>query len=198
MPDAVPAGMPPGVPAELKAALVDHLLKHSVRRGDFTLKSGKKSPYFLDSKQTACRPDGMLLVARAALAVIPDEATAIGGLTMGADPVAYTTAVYAATVGRGLKCFAVRKEVKDHGGGGRVAGALDPGDKVVLTEDTASRGVSILEAADVVRAEGAEPVLMLTLVDRGGTAAGHAADAGIPFVALVTAPDLGFDYDAPA
>jgi orotate phosphoribosyltransferase len=67
----------------------------------------------------------------------------------------------------------------------------------VLTEDTASRGVSILEAAEAVRAEGAEPILMLTLVDRGGTAAGYAAEAGIPFVALVTAPDLGFDYDGP-
>ncbi len=178
------------------AALVEHLLKHSVRRGDFTLKSGKKSPYFLDSKQTACRPDGMLLVARAALAVIPDDATAIGGLTMGADPVSYAIAVYAATVGRALKTFSVRQEAKDHGIVGRIAGALDPGDKVVLTEDTASRGVSILEAAEVVRAEGAEPVLMLALVDRGGTAAGYAAEAGIPFIALVTAPDLGFPYDS--
>ncbi len=181
--------------SDVKQQLIAHLLKHSTRRGDFTLKSGKKSPYFLDSKQTACRPDGMLLVAQAALEVIPTEATAIGGLTMGADPIAYTTAVYAATRGRSLKCFSVRKEVKDHGGGGRIAGALDPGDKVVLTEDTASRGVSILEAAEAVRAFGAEPILMLTLVDRGGTAAAYAEEAGIPFVALVTAPDLGFDYD---
>src|SRR5689334_22640513 len=110
-------------------ALIEHLLKHSVRTGDFTLKSGKKSPYFLDSKQTACRPDGMLLVAKAALEVIPAEATAIGGLTMGADPVAYAVAVYAATVGRSLKSFSVRKEAKDHGIVGRIAGALDPGDK---------------------------------------------------------------------
>jgi orotate phosphoribosyltransferase len=57
--------------------------------------------------------------------------------------------------------------------------------------------VSIAEAAEAVRAEGAEPILMLALVDRGGTAAGYAAAAGIPFVALVTAPDLGFDYDGP-
>jgi orotate phosphoribosyltransferase len=176
-------------------ALVEHLLKHSVRTGDFTLKSGKKSPYFLDSKQTACRPDGMLLVARAALEVIPAEAAAIGGLTMGADPVAYAVAVYAATVGRNLKSFSVRKEAKDHGIVGRIAGALDPGDKVVLTEDTASRGTSILEAATAVRDFGAEPILMLALVDRGGTAAGYAEEAGIPFVALVTAPDLGFEYD---
>lgn len=182
--------------SEIKQQLIEHLLKYSVRTGDFTLKSGKKSPYFLDSKQTACRPDGMLLVAQAALEVIPAEATAIGGLTMGADPVAYTTAVYAATVGRSLKSFSVRKEAKDHGIVGRIAGALDPGDKVVLTEDTASRGTSILEAAEAVRAFGAEPILMLTLVDRGGTAEAIATEAGIPYAALVTAPDLGFAFDS--
>ncbi len=181
--------------SSVKQQLIDHLLKHSVRTGDFTLKSGKKSPYFLDSKQTACRPDGMLLVAQAALEVIPAEATAIGGLTMGADPVSYTTAVYAATVGRNLKSFSVRKEAKDHGIVGRIAGALDPADKVVLTEDTASRGTSILEAAEAVREFGAEPILMLTLVDRGGTAEAIAREAGIAYAALVTAPDLGFAYD---
>jgi orotate phosphoribosyltransferase len=181
---------------DVKAQLVEHLLKHSVRTGDFTLKSGKKSPYFLDSKQTACRPDGMLLVGQAVLALVPPEATAIGGLTMGADPVSYATAVYGATVGRPLKAFSVRQQAKDHGIVGRIAGALDPGDKVVLTEDTASRGTSILDAATAVRDFGAEPILMIALVDRGGTAAGHAADAGIPYLAVVTAPDLGFEYDS--
>jgi len=178
-----------------RAALIAHLLAHSVRTGDFTLKSGKKSPYFIDSKQTACRPDGILLVAEAVLGLVPDDATAIGGLTMGADPIAYATATYAAMRGRELKVFSVRKEVKDHGGGGRIAGALDAGDKVVLTEDTTSRGTSILEAALAVRAAGADPILMLALVDRGGTAAAVAADAGIPFAAVVTGPDLGFAYD---
>ena len=115
---------------------------------------------------------------------------------MGADPVSYATAAYAATVGRSLKAFAVRKEAKDHGIVGRIAGALDPGDKVVLTEDTASRGTSILEAATAVRDFGAEPILMIALVDRGGTAAGYAAKAGIPYVAVITAPDLGFAYDS--
>ena len=106
--------------------LVAHLLAHSVRRGDFVLKSGRRSSWFIDSKQTVCRPGGMLLVAEAMLRVIPDDATAIGGLTMGADPVAFVTAAVAATRGRHLKAFSVRKEAKDHGGGGRIAGALDP------------------------------------------------------------------------
>ncbi|MEI8051724.1 MAG: orotate phosphoribosyltransferase, partial [Actinomycetes bacterium] len=118
-----------------REALRAHLLAHSVRTGDFTLKSGKKSTWFIDSKQTICRPEAMLLVARSIIALLPDDATAIGGLTMGADPVAFIAAGVAATEGRPLKAFSVRKEAKDHGGGGRIAGALDPGDRVVITED---------------------------------------------------------------
>ncbi|MEA3078272.1 MAG: orotate phosphoribosyltransferase [Actinomycetota bacterium] len=179
-------------------ALVRHLLEHSVRTGDFVLKSGKRSNWFIDAKQTSCRPDGMLLVADALLAVLPDDITAIGGLTMGADAVAFCTAGIAATRGRGLKAFSVRKEVKDHGGGGRIAGALEPGDRVVLTEDAVTRGTSLLEAAAVVREAGAVAALIVTVVDRGGTCEAMAAAEGIPFKALVTAPDLGFPYEGGA
>lgn len=175
--------------------LLEHLKEHSVRTGDFTLKSGRKSSWFIDSKQTVCRPGGMLLVATAVLETIPEEVTAIGGLTMGADPVAFVTAGVAAAQGRNLKAFSVRKEAKDHGGGGRIAGALDPGDKVVITEDTVTRGVSLLEAARAVREAGAEPVLLVAVVDRGGTCAEMAAAEGLAFKALVTAPDLGFAYE---
>ena len=177
-------------------ALVAHLLAHSVKTGDFTLKSGKRSTWFIDAKQTTCRADGMLLVADAALEVIPDDVTAIGGLTMGADAVAFGIAAIAATRGRELRSFSVRKEVKDHGGGGRIAGALEPGDKVVITEDAVTRGVSMLEAAEVIRTEGgAEPVLLLPVVDRGGTVEAMAKEHGLPLRALVTAPDLGFPYE---
>ncbi len=175
--------------------LREHLLKHSVRRGDFVLKSGRRSSWFIDSKQTVCRPEAMVLVAEAVLSVVPPEATAIGGLTMGADPVAFVTAGVAATKGRALKAFSVRKEEKDHGGGGRIAGALDPGDKVVVTEDTVTRGTSLLEAAHAIRDAGAEPILLVALVDRGGTVEAMAAAEGIPFRAILTAPDLGFDYE---
>jgi orotate phosphoribosyltransferase len=178
-------------------ALRRHLLEHSVKTGDFVLKSGRKSTWFIDSKQTVCRPGGMLLVADAVLAAVPDDATAIGGLTMGADPVAFVAAGVAATRGRALKAFSVRKEAKDHGGGGRVAGALDPGDKVVVTEDTVTRGTSLLEAVNAVRAAGAEVVLALAVVDRGGTATGVLGREGVTFRALLGAPDLGFDYDQP-
>ena len=166
-----------------------------MRRGDFVLKSGKRSRWFIDSKQTVCRPEAMLLVADAVLSVVPDDATAIGGLTMGADPVAFVTAGVAATRGRSLKGFSVRKEAKDHGGGGRIAGALDAGDRVVVTEDTVTRGTSLLEAAHAVREAGAEPVLLVAVVDRGGTVAAMAAEEGLPFRAVLTAPDLGFPYE---
>lgn len=175
--------------------LVDLLLEHSVKRGDFVLKSGKRSSWFIDTKQTACRPDGVLAIAEAALAVIPDEVTAIGGLTMGADPVAFGIAAVAATRGRALRSFSIRKEAKDHGVAGRLAGALLPGDKVVICEDTSSRGTSATEAAQVVRELGAEPVMVLTVVDRGGTCRARAEADGMAFVALATAPDLGFAYE---
>ena len=176
-------------------ALRAHLLEHSVRRGTFVLKSGKTSDWFIDSKQTVCRPEAMVLLADAVLDLIPADATAIGGLTMGADPVAFVTAAVAASRGRALRAFSVRKEAKDHGGGGRIAGALDPGDKVVVTEDTVTRGTSLLEAARAVREAGAEPILLVAVVDRGGTAAALAAAEGLPFRAILTAPDLGFDYE---
>jgi orotate phosphoribosyltransferase len=94
-----------------------------------------------------------------------------------------------------LRSFSVRKETKDHGAGGRIAGALEAGDRVAITEDTVTRGTSPLEAAAVVRAAGAVPVLVVAVVDRGGTCAARCAEAGIGFHALVTAPDLGFAYE---
>jgi orotate phosphoribosyltransferase len=176
-------------------ALRDHVLAHSVKHGQFTLKSGATSTWFLDTKQTACRPDGIVLVADAVLAVIPDDATAIGGLTMGADPVAFgVAAVAAASRARALRSFSVRKEAKDHGVTGRIAGALQEGDRVVVTEDTVTRGTSLMEAVDVVRAFGAEPVMITVIVDRGGTCAAMAAAAGVPYRPLLTALDLGFDF----
>ena len=175
-------------------ALRRHVLEHSLKTGDFTLKSGAKSSWFLDTKQTACRSDGIVLVADVALSIVPADATAIGGLTMGADPVAFGIAAVGATRGRSLRSFSVRKEAKDHGVTGRIAGALQPGDRVVITEDTVTRGTSIMEAVDAVEAFGATVVFITVIVDRGGTCADLAAARGIPFVPMLTAPDLGFPF----
>jgi orotate phosphoribosyltransferase len=178
----------------MRNALRAHVLEHSLKSGNFTLKSGQSSSWFLDTKQTACRPEGIVLVAQAALEILPIEVTAIGGLTMGADPVAFGIAAVAATRGRMLRSFSVRKEAKDHGITGRLAGALLPGDRVAIVEDTVTRGTSLFEAVEVVRSFGAEPIFITVIVDRGGTCAQMAKDAGIAYVPLLSAPDLGYDF----
>jgi orotate phosphoribosyltransferase len=181
--------------SDARQRVLDHLLEHSVRRGDFVLKSGRPSSWFIDSKQTICAPEVMVDVATLMLEKIPLRTTALGGLTMGADGATFITAGVAATRGRLMRAFSVRKEVKDHGAGGRIAGALESGDLVVITEDTVTRGISLMEAARVVRDFGAEVVLLLAVVDRGGTAGAMAQGEGWAFDALFTAPDLGFDYE---
>ena len=111
---------------------------------------------------------------------------------------AYGIAAAGLAFGLRLRSFTIRKESKDHGVTGRVAGALRAGDRVVVTEDTTSRGTTLVDAIDVVREFGAEPVLVLALVDRGGTARRLVEAVGVPFVALTTAPELGFGYDGGA
>jgi orotate phosphoribosyltransferase len=174
-----------------------HVQEHSVKHGEFTLKSGATSTWFLDTKQTACLPEGIIAVADAVFEVfgdVLDQIDAIGGLTMGGDPVAYGVAAVAATRGHHMRSFSVRKEAKQGGITGRIAGALRPGDRVLVTEDTTTRGTSLIEAAEQVEAFGAVPVWMTVIVDRGGTCAALATEHGIDYRPLLTAPDLGFGY----
>jgi orotate phosphoribosyltransferase len=189
----------PGLPAlsPVRDRLRSHVLEHSVKHGTFTLKSGATSSWFLDTKQTACRPDGIVEVADAMLEVFGDELArvdAIGGLTMGADPVAFGVAAVLATRGIPIRSFSVRKEAKQGGVAGRIAGALQSGDRVLVTEDTTTRGTSLMEAVDQIEAFGARVVLGSAIVDRGGTCAAMAAERGIEYRPLLTAPDLGFDF----
>jgi orotate phosphoribosyltransferase len=189
------AELPPLSPA--LEVLRAHVLRYSLKRGRFTLKSGATSTWFLDTKQTACRADGILAVTDALVERLGpdlDDVDAIGGLTMGADPVAFGVAAVLATRGGRVRSFSVRKEVKQGGITGRIAGALEPGDRVLVTEDTTTRGTSLMEAADQVQEFGARPVLMCVIVDRGGTCAEMAAAQGIDYRPLLTAPDLGFPF----
>lgn len=177
--------------------LRDHVARHSVKRGEFVLKSGATSNWFLDTKQTACRSDGIIAVTDALVEVFGDDLAgidAIGGLTMGADPMAYGVAAVLATRGHELRSFSVRKEAKKGGITGRIAGALEPGDRVLVAEDTTTRGTSLMEAVDQIAAFGAEPVCMSVIVDRGGTCAAMAEERGIDYRPLLTAPDLGFGF----
>ncbi|MFK7917054.1 MAG: orotate phosphoribosyltransferase [Ilumatobacter sp.] len=177
--------------------LRDHVMEHAVKTGEFVLKSGATSNWFLDAKQTACRADGIIAVADAVVEVFGDDLSsidAIGGLTLGADPMAYGVAAVLGTRGYDLRSFSVRKEPKPGGITGRIAGALEPGDRVLVTEDTTTRGVSLIEAAEQIEAYGAHPVLMSVIVDRGGTCAAMASERGIDYRPLLVAPDLGYGY----
>ncbi|MDG1266279.1 MAG: phosphoribosyltransferase family protein [Ilumatobacter sp.] len=177
--------------------LRDHVLEHSVKTGEFVLKSGAFSSWFLDTKQTACRADGIIAVTDAVTEVFGDDLRtidAIGGLTLGADPMAYGVAAVLGTRGIDLRSFSVRKEAKQGGVTGRIAGALRPGDRVLVTEDTTTRGTSLIEAVDQIEAFGAEPIFMSVIVDRGGTCADMANQRGIDYRPLLVAPDLGYDY----
>ncbi len=89
----------------------------------------------------------------------------------------------------------MRKETKDHGAGGRIAGALDAGDRVAVTEDTVTRGSSLLDAAHAVQESGALVSILVAVVDRGGTVESMARSEGLAFKALLSAPDLGFEFE---
>jgi orotate phosphoribosyltransferase len=174
-------------------SLIEHLRTHALRTdGPFTLRSGATTSWYLDARQTTFSGDGAWLVGEAVLKVVDPTAQAIGGMTMGADPIAVATAMVASRDGRQLSAFSIRKEAKDHGTGGRVVGPVPPGTRVVILEDTTTTGSAAIEATDAAIAEGLEVIQAVALVDRsGGVATGAFAARGIPYVALVGPSDLG-------
>lgn len=135
---------------------------------------------------------GAWLVGRAVLDVLDPTVEAVGGLTMGADPIAMATAMAATDAGRPLKAFSIRKEAKGHGTGGRVVGPVTAGTRVALVEDTTTTGGATREAALAARGEGLEIVQVIVLVDRSeGSAEENLSEFGAPYLALVTPDDLG-------
>lgn len=180
---------------EPRAALIRHLVDHALRTdGPFTLRSGATSSWYLDARQTTFSGTGAVLVGRAVLAAVPDEVVAVGGMTMGADPIAVATAIAGAAAGRDLVAFSVRKEAKDHGIGGRLVGPIGPGTRVTVLEDTTSSGGALVEAIEALRSEGVEVVNAVSLVDRsGGATAERMASIGVPYVGLIAPVDLGVE-----
>lgn len=145
------------------------LLERSVRFGDFTLASGKKSSYYIDARLTTMSGRGQLLLGRVGLATLVDwgwHPDVIGGLTMGADPVAYAIAHAATLAGQKLDAFAVRKEAKAHGTGKLIEGNFAPGLRVVVVEDVITTGESALRALRAVREAGGQVLGVLAVVDR--------------------------------
>jgi orotate phosphoribosyltransferase len=177
-----------------QAGLLEHLRTHSLRLGDFTLRSGARSNWYMDARTTTFDGAGALLVARAVLEVLAPGVSAIGGPTQGADPIGVAVALVGSAEGRSLKAFSVRKEAKGHGTGGRVVGPVGPGDRAAVVEDTTTTGGSLLGAIDALGEEGIPVVQALTLVDRsGGLVAKAMAARGIPYLALVVPADLGLE-----
>jgi orotate phosphoribosyltransferase len=173
-------------------ALADHLRRYAVRLGDFVLRSGARSDWYVDARATTFRGEGAVLVGDAVLQVLRPEVTALGGPTQGADPVAVATALTAAIRGRPLNAFSVRSRPKDHGTGGRLVGPVGPADRVAVVEDTTTTGGSLLDVVDVLAAEGIEVVQVVVLVDRsGGEVAAACAGRGLPYTALLLPADLG-------
>jgi orotate phosphoribosyltransferase len=175
------------------AELVTLLREHSFRRGNFTLASGRQSPYYVDARLTTMSARGMVLVGELGLAAIRRAGwapTLVGGLTLGADPVAYAIAAASARRPPVVDGFTVRKEAKDHGTGRRIEGPFRSGAAVVAVEDVITTGASALTAIEAIRAAGGAVLGLLAVVDReeGGREAIEAA--GHPVVALVALTDL--------
>ena len=172
------------------------LKAHVLSFGEFKTKAGRQSPYFFNAGAFS---DGALLGALGkyyANALVESGVAfdmlygpAYKGITLAA-----TTAVALAGMGRPVPFCFNRKEAKDHGVTGRIAGALQPGDRVAIVEDTVTRGTSLFEAVEVVRAFGATPVFITVIVDRGGTCAEMARQAKISYQPMLTAPDLGYEF----
>lgn len=176
-----------------RATLIDHLVTHALRTdGPFTLRSGEEADWYLDARQTTFSGEGALLVGEAMLEVLDPEVEAVGGMTMGADPVAMATAMVAASRGIALAAYSIRKEAKDHGVGGRLVGPVESGMQVAMIDDTTTTGSAAGEATDVALEAGLNVVQAVALVDRSrGLAAEKFQERGIPFVAVVTPADLG-------
>ncbi len=176
-----------------QAALAEHLHANAIRTdGPFTLRSGAVSDWYLDARQTTFDGAGALLVGAAVFENLTDV-DAVGGLTMGADPVAMGTSMYATQQGRDLKAFSIRKEAKDHGTGGRLVGPVKPGDRVSMVEDTTTTGGAFFEAMDVAIAEGLAVVQAIVLVDRsGGRVTELMKQRGVEYSIVLKPEQLGF------
>jgi orotate phosphoribosyltransferase len=177
-----------GVSTDLVAArqrLKAILLERSIRFGDFTLSSGAKSRYYADVRQTSLHPEGALLIARLLEPILLEHGVkAVGGLTLGADPIVGATIAWTQLQGRGLSGFLVRKETKAHGMGNRIEGPFDPSLPAGIVDDVITRGGSAMAAYEAVKSAGGDVRVVACVVDRGEGGAEQFADLGVPFRAL--------------
>jgi orotate phosphoribosyltransferase len=172
------------------------LKRDALRTGTFTLASGRSSHYYVDGRKVTLSAEGAALIGAGVLRLLADlpEVAAVGGLTMGADPiVGATLAVAGAGVRPGLRGFLVRKEAKAHGTGQLVEGPVAAGETVAIVDDVATTGGSSLQAVAAAEALGCKVARVIAVLDRLEGAADAFAARGIDFKTLVTIRDLGVE-----
>ncbi|MFI5454774.1 MAG: orotate phosphoribosyltransferase [Isosphaerales bacterium] len=176
--------------------LIALLQRDALKRGTFTLASGRTSHYYVDGRKLTLSAEGAVLIGAGVLEQLATrpEVEAVGGLTLGADPIVGATLALASGAGLGhLRGFLVRKEAKTHGTGNLVEGSLEPGSTVAIVDDVATTGGSSLQAVDAVEALGCKVAVVITVLDRLEGAAAAFAARGLPFHPLLTIRDLGVE-----
>ncbi|MEO7087115.1 MAG: orotate phosphoribosyltransferase [Gemmatimonadaceae bacterium] len=173
--------------------LLSLLATRSAKRGNFTLASGRQSTLYIDARMTSMSPEGLALIGPLGFAAITKagwKVASVGGLTMGADPIACAIGYASASSITPLRAFTVRKEPKTHGTGKLIEGPFQPGDRVAIIEDTITTGGSAKKAIDAVRAAGGLVIGVLALVDReeGGREALEAE--GVEVLSLARASEI--------
>ncbi len=175
--------------------LIEFISSEAVFHGDFTLTSGKKATYYVDLRKVSLDHRVAPLIGQVMLDLIANipDVDAVGGLTMGADPIA--AAVLHQGVARGLEydAFVVRKEAKDHGRGRQVEGPDLEGKRVIVLEDTSTTGGSPLKAIEALIAVGAEIAAVAVVVDRATGAREVIEEAGYRYLAAIDLSDLGLE-----
>jgi orotate phosphoribosyltransferase len=177
----------------LKAKLLELLGREALKKGKFILSSGKESSYYLDGRVITLTPEGAYLVACIILELIEGSgADAVGGPTLGADAIVGATAALSHIKQIPLKAFIVRKAAKEHGTQRQIEGpALKKGDRVILVDDVATSGKSLIEAKDALLKEGVDIIKAIVIVDRLEGAKDNLAKAGIKLESIFTIKDLG-------
>jgi orotate phosphoribosyltransferase len=176
--------------------LIAILQRDALKQGNFTLASGRMSHYYVDGRKVTLSAEGAALVGAAVLEQLAHkpEIAAVGGLTMGADPIVGATLALARSAGLGqLRGFLVRKQSKTHGTGNLIEGPLEPRSVVAIVDDVATTGGSSLQAVDAVQAIGCKVALVLAVLDRLEGAAVAFAQRGLLFHPLLTIRDLGVE-----
>ena len=188
---AAPASTP-----ELEAdrqQLIELIKAEAVFHGDFTLSSGKKATYYVDMRKLTLDHRAAPAIGRIMLDLVRDidGVSAVGGLTLGADPIANAVMHASAVTEHPLDAFVVRKEPKDHGRGRQIEGAAVEGRRVVVLEDTSTTGQSALKAVEALRKAGAEVAAVAVIVDRKTGARAAVEAAGLEWRAAIDLDDLG-------